>query len=179
LRPSCHGDSRERKVRPGQGGTPPRRVQRRPRRSSQASRSRVRSAALADPIRNGTYGTRKVATANGKITTTPEGAGYHGVFAGALEGSRRWRGWQQEGAGRGAGDGGRRGDAKPQRARVPGRGNSGAPTLREAEMKQEKCAKRSIHRHDPLHAKKSSKRGGHLDPVVHLRKNKRISTVTS
>ena len=132
MRPSCHGDSRERKVRPGQGGTPPRRVQRRPRRSSQASRSRVRSAALADPIRNGTYGTRKVATANGKITTTPEGAGYHGVFAGALEGSRRWRGWQQEGAGRGAGDGGRRGDAKPQRARVPGRGNSGAPTLREA-----------------------------------------------
>jgi len=130
LRPSCHGDSRERKVRPGQGGTPPRRVQRRPPRSSQASRSRVRGAALANPIRNGTYGTRKVATANGKITTTPEGAGYHGVFAGALEGSRRWRGWQQEGAGRGAGERGRRCDAKPQRARVPARGNSGAPTLR-------------------------------------------------
>jgi len=38
--------------------------------------------------------------ANRKITATPEGAGYHGVFAGALE----WRGWQQEGAGRGAGE---------------------------------------------------------------------------
>jgi len=35
----------------------------------------------------------------------------NGVFAGALEGSWRWRGWQQKGAGRGAGERGRRGDA--------------------------------------------------------------------
>ncbi len=32
--------------------------------------------------------------------------------------------------GGGAGEGGRRGDAKPKGGRVPGRGNSGAPTLR-------------------------------------------------
>ena len=96
------GDSRERKVRPGQGGTPPRRVQRRPPRSSQASRSRVRGAALANPIRNGTYGTRKVATANGKITTTPEGAGYHRVFAGALEGEPEAEGVAAGGCGEGS-----------------------------------------------------------------------------
>ncbi len=52
------------------------------------------------------------------------------AFSPARERGAGGGGWQQEGAGRGAGERGRRGDAKPKGGRLPGRGNSGAPTLR-------------------------------------------------
>jgi hypothetical protein len=44
-----------------------------------------------DPVRSDTYGIRKGVKLNRKITTAVEGAGYQGVFAAALEGSRKVR----------------------------------------------------------------------------------------
>jgi hypothetical protein len=78
-------------------------------------------------------------------------------------GSRRWRGCQQEGAGRGAGERGRRGDAKPQRARVPGRGNSGAP--RSQEFKELRRPRSSLSQSETENLRYHRRCGANLERV--------------
>jgi len=53
---------------------------------------RLEGSVLVALIHSGMYETCKGVKVNGKITATSEKAEYHSVFAGALEGSWRWRG---------------------------------------------------------------------------------------